>query len=191
MSDNSTMLEGLPGALIMILVCLVAAAGLWYVAIRFRQPRLKVFAVMIAAFPIMGFGLNIASQIGSQLFGWFDSNPDFETTATGRVSPDGSMISEFPFPVNNPGFGHQIELKPRSSSGQTPTVSIALHLILRTPKGDVLAEKQETLAPGTDRYWSPLRTEFQPVEAGEYSLHLDVPAGVAYVKVRVHELRKR
>jgi len=187
MSDNSTMLEGLPSALIVILVCLVAAAGLWYLAIRFRQPRLKTFAVAIVIVPVVGFGL----QIGSQLFGWFDSNPDFETTATGRVSPDGSMISEFPFPVPNPGFVHQIELKPRSSSGQTPTVSIALHLILRTPKGDVLAEKQETLAPGTDRYWSPLRTEFQPVEAGEYSLHLDVPAGVAYVKVRVHELRKR
>jgi len=42
MSDNSTILEGLPSALIVVLVCLVAAAGVWYLAIRFRQPRLKV-----------------------------------------------------------------------------------------------------------------------------------------------------
>ena len=187
MSDNSTVLEGLPSALIVILVCLVAAAGLWYLAIRLRQLRLKIFAVAILAVPVMGFGL----QIGSRLFGWFDTNRDFETTATDRVGPDGSMIKEFPFPVNNPGFVHQIELKPGTSSGQTPTVSIALHFILRTPNGDVLAEKQETLAPGTDRYWSPLRTEFQPVEAGEYSLHLDVPDNVSFVRVRVHELRKR
>jgi hypothetical protein len=180
-------LEGLPSALIVVLVCLVAAAGLWYLAIRFRQPRLKTFAVAIVVVPAVGFGF----QFGSQLFGSFDSNPDFETTATGSVSLDGSMISEFPFPVNNPGFVHQIELKPRSSSGQTPTVSIPLHFILRTTKGDILAEKQAILAPGTDRYWLPLRTEFQPVEAGEYSLHLDVPRGVSYVKVRVHELRKR
>ncbi len=186
MSDNSTILEGLPSALIVVLVCLVVAAGLWFLAIRFRQPRLKAFAAMIAAFPIVGFGLNSASHV----FGWSDP-PDFETTATGSISPNGSMISEFPFPVPNPGFLHQIELTPRSQSGQNATGPVALHFIVRTPQGEILAEKQETLTPGTGRDWSPLRTEFQPVGAGEYSLHLDVPAGVAYVKVRVHELRKR
>jgi len=42
MSDNSPILEGLHSALIVVLVCLIAAAGGWYLAIRVRQPRLKV-----------------------------------------------------------------------------------------------------------------------------------------------------
>lgn len=33
--------------------------------------------------------------------------------------------------------------------------------------------------------------DFQPGEAGEYLLHLDIPKGVESVEVRVHELRKR
>ena len=129
MSDNSTILEGLPSALIVVLVCLVVAAGLWFLAIRFRQPRLKVFAVVIAAFPIVGFGLNVASHV----FGWSDP-PDFETTATATGGLDGSMISEFPFPVPNPGFVHQIELTPRSQSGQNATGSVALDFIVPTPR---------------------------------------------------------
>ena len=186
MSDNSTILEGLPSALIVVLVCLIAAAGVWYLAIRCRQPRLKVFAVVIAAFPIMGFGLNIASHV----FGWSDP-PDFETTATGQGSRDGSMTSEFPFPVPNPGFVHQIELTPRSRSGQNAPGSVALHFIVRTPQGEIVAEKQEMLTPGTGRYWFPLRAQFQPMDAGEYLMHLDIPSGVGSVRVRVHELRKR
>jgi len=46
-------------------------------------------------------------------------------------------------------------------------------------------------APGTGRDRLPLGVEFQPVEAGDYLLHLDIPSGVNSVKVRVHELRKR
>ncbi len=54
-----------------------------------------------------------------------------------------------------------------------------------------LAEHEETLTPRTGRYWSPLRAQLQPVDAGEYLMHLDIPSGVGSVRVRVHELRKR
>jgi hypothetical protein len=179
-------LEGLPAALIVVLVCFVVAAGLWYLAIRFRLRQLKIMAVALLAMPVLGFGL----QIGSHYFGWFDP-PDYETTTPGPASREASTIREFPFPVPNPEYPHQIELTPRSNSGQNPADSIPLHFIVRTPKGDVLAEKQATLAPGAGRDWTPLRMEFQPAEAGDYLLHLDIPSGVNSVKVRVHELRKR
>ena len=179
-------LEGLPAALIVVLTCFVAAAGFWYLAIRFRRAQLKVFAVAIVAMPVLGFGFQICSHI----FGWTEP-PDFVTTTPGPASREASVIREFPFPVPNPEFPHQIELTPRSPSGQQPTSSIPLHFIVRNAKGDILAEKQDALAPGTGRDWSPLRMDFQPTEAGEYMLHLDIPNGVDSVKVRVHELRKR
>ena len=184
--NDSLNLEGLPVAIIVILVSFIVGAGLWYLAIRFRQGRLKIFAVVIAVFPIFGFGMQIAAHV----FGWYDP-PDYVTETPGPASRETSMVREFPFPVPNPEFPHQIELTPRAQAGQKPTDSIPLHFIVRTPKGDILAEKQETLAPGSGMYWSPLRMEFQPVEAGEYLLHLDIPNGVNGVKVRVHELRRR
>jgi hypothetical protein len=178
--------EGLPVAIIAILISFIVGAGLWYLAIRLGKTRLKVFAVVIAGVPIIVFGLNIAADI----FGWSDP-PDYVTETPGPASRETSTVREFPFPVPNPEFPHQIELTPRVAYGEKPTSSIPLHFIVRTPKGEILAEKQETLAPGTRNYWSPLRTQFQPVEAGEYLLHLDIPSGVKAVKVRVHELRKR
>jgi len=120
------------------------------------------------------------------MFGWSDP-PDFQTEPPGPASREASIIREFPYP----GFPHQIELTARSESGQNASGSIPLHFIVRTLQGDILVEKQETLAPGNGRYWSPLRMQFQPVEAGEYLLHLDIPSGVGSVKVRVRELRKR
>jgi hypothetical protein len=179
-------LEGLPSALIVILMCFVVAAGLWYLAIRFRLRQLKIMAVAIAVTPVLGFGL----QIGSHHFGWFDP-PDYQTTTPGPASREASVIREFPFPVPNPRFLHQIELTPRSDTGQRPASSIPLHFIVRTPNGEILAEKQATLAPGEDTHWAPLLMDFQPVDAGEYLLHLDIPKGVESVEVRVHELRKR
>jgi len=179
-------LEGLPVALIVVLVCFVAAAGLWYLAIRFRLRQLKIMAVAIAVTPVLGFGV----QIGSHYFGWFDP-PDYRTTTPGPARREASVIREFPFPVPNPSFLHQIELTPRSDTGQRPASSIPLHFIVRAPNGDILVEKQATLAPGEDTPWTPLVVDFQPVDAGEYLLHLDIPKGVESVEVRVHELRRR
>lgn len=185
-TDDSVSLQAqLITAAILILAGFVVGAGLWYLAIRFRKSQLKLFAVLIAGFPMLAVGLNI----GAHVFGWSDP-PDFQTETPGPARREASTIREFPFPVPNPSFPHQIELTPRSESGQNATGSIPLHFIVRTPQGDILAEKQETLAPATGRYWSPLRMQFQPVEAGEYLLHLDIPSGVGSVKVRVHELRK-
>jgi hypothetical protein len=143
-------------------------------------------AVAVAVTPVLGFGL----QMGSHYFGWFDP-PDYETTTPGPARREASVVREFPFPVPNPHFPHQIKLTPRSDTGQRPGSSIPLHFIVRTPQGDILAEKQATLEPGEDTHWAPLRMDFQPVDAGEYMLHLDIPKGVESVEVRVHELRKR
>ena len=127
--DDAMNLEGLPAALIVVLVCFVAAAGLWYLAIRFRLRQLKIMAVAIVAAPVLGFGF----QIGSHYFGWFDP-PDYVTTTPGPARREASVIREFPFPVPNPHFLHQIELTPRSDTGQRPGSSMTLHFIVRTPK---------------------------------------------------------
>ena len=50
-------LEGLPAALIVVLVCFIVAAGLWYLAIRFRLRQLKIMAVAIVSGAGAGFWL--------------------------------------------------------------------------------------------------------------------------------------
>src|SRR5947208_1421733 len=69
--------EQLPGEILPILICLLAAMGLWYLSIRRGSLKMKQFAVMIGAMPVLVIGLNLAST----WFGW--DNRDYRTTAVG------------------------------------------------------------------------------------------------------------
>jgi hypothetical protein len=85
---------------------------------------------------------------------------------------------------------HEVELTPRAGVGKMPAGAIQLTVGVRSPKGDPLVDRTETLAPAQGQFWSPLRARFQPLEEGEHNLHLEIPAGVSQVKVKVRELRK-
>lgn len=172
-------LEALPGAILIVLISIAAALGLWYLSLRFRQPRLKVIAVMIGIFPLLGFGLQIAAHV----FGW-DRPPDTYTTST-----PGPASRDFPFPVTDHSLIHEVELTPRAGVGNTPSGPITLHVIVRSPNAETLVDTTETLAPAQTQFWSPLRTRFQPREDGEHPMHLEIPSGVSEVKVKVRELR--
>ncbi len=186
MTTDDSVQAQLIAAAIPILVGFVVGAGLWYLAIRFRKSKLKLFAVLIAGFPILAVGLNIAAHV----FDW-NAPPDYINSVSGPSSRETYAISEFPYFVNNPEYPHEIQLTPRAPYGKNATGPIPLHFIVRTHKGEILVEKQATLAPAAGRYWAQLRMEFQPVESGEYLMHLDIPSGVSSVLVRVRELRKR
>jgi hypothetical protein len=179
-------LERLPGAILIVLVCVVVGLGLWYLAVRQHQPRLKLIAVLFGAFPVLGFGLQIAAYV----FDW-GRPPDTFTTATpGPASREASVTRDFPVPVTDHTVSHEVELTPRAGAGKTPPGVIQLAVIVRSPKGATLLDQTQTLAPGQGQFWSPFRARFQPLEEGEHTMHLEIPAGVDEVKVKVRELRK-
>lgn len=179
-------LERLPTAIVIVLTAVLAGLGLWYAALRFRQPRLKMVACMVGVFPILGFGL----QIAAYFFDWGRPSDTFTTTTPGPASRESSVTRDFPFHVNDPSLVHEIELTPRAAAGKTAEGTIQLTMGVRSPRGETLVDQTATLAPGQGPFWSPLRARFQPREEGEHGMHLEIPAGVDEVKVKVRELRK-
>ncbi len=179
-------LERLPVAILIVLVSIAVAIGVWYLALRFSLPKLKAVAVLIGVFPLLGFSLQIAAYI----FDWGGPPDTFTTSTPGPARRETSTTRDFPFPVTDHTFVHELELTPRAEAGTTPSGPIQLSVVVRSPKGDTLAAKAETLAPAQGQLWSPLRTRFQPADEGEHSIHLEIPAGVNEVKVKVRELRK-
>ena len=142
-------LEHLQGAILLVLLSLVAALGVWYLAIRINQPRLKIVGVMIGTIPWLGFSV----QIAARLFDW-GGTPDTYTTSTpGPASRETSVTRDFPVPVTDHTVMHEIDLTPRAGAGKTPSGEIQLVVALRSPKGEILVDKTETLAPGQGQFW--------------------------------------
>ena len=89
-------LEHLQGYILIVLIFAVAALGVWYLAVRFNQRRLKIIAVMLVVFPLLAIGLGIASSV-------FDLgvSSEFNDTAVGPARGEASVTREFPFQVND------------------------------------------------------------------------------------------
>src|SRR5258708_10044129 len=69
--------EHLPGQILLTLICIVLAMGLWYLGLRSGKQTFKQLAVMIALAPIIGLGLGPA-------WSWFGfDRVDIRGTANG------------------------------------------------------------------------------------------------------------
>jgi len=178
-------LEHLQGYILIVLIFAVAALGVWYLAVRFNQRRLKIIAVMLVVFPLLAIGLGIASSV-------FDLgvSSEFNDTAVGPARGEASVTREFPFQVNDETALQEIQLSPRTRAGDTPAAPIQLKMSVLSPSGKTMVEKTETLAPAKGLYWSVLQANFQPIEHGEHSMKLEIPSGVSEVRVRVREIKK-
>ena len=55
-------LERLPAAILIVLSAAVVGLGIWYLAIRLNWPQLKIIAVFIGVFPLLGFGLQVTAR---------------------------------------------------------------------------------------------------------------------------------
>jgi len=178
-------LEQLPATILFVLVVLVAGLGLWALAIRFNSSRLKIIAVMVGGFPILGLTLQLAlSRVGVSY------RPDFKTSTPGPPSRDAFVNRDFPFPVNNPNVQHELDLTPTPRAGDVVAGQVAIECIIRSPQGVVLGEIHQTVAPAQGRAWSTITARFQPTEAGEHSLSLRIPQPVGGVNVVVREISK-
>src|SRR5215467_10428190 len=100
---------------------------------RFKAPDLKTFAVIVAIFPVVGFGL----QIAAYYFDWGVPNDNFKTSVAGTAHREPSTVREFPMYFNNPGIPHTIEFTPRAHLGENAVGQVTLEVELRTPQGAV------------------------------------------------------
>ncbi len=168
--------DQLPAAIVLALICVILALGLWYLGVRRGSLKAKQFAVMIGIVPVLVIGL----QLANEWFGW--GNPaEFRTTTT---------TNEARIPVTNPDVKHQLVLTPKAWGGKAPSEPLRLHYAVQSPKGEILAQGEQELAPAQKLRWSPLRAEFQPREEGEHKLILEVGKPAFGVDIIVRELRK-
>ena len=177
-------IEQLPSLILLALICLLAAMGLWYLALRRDSLKLKQFAVMIGAIPVLVIGMNLASS-------WFGSDShEYRTTAVGPTSRDQNATDQISIPVTNSAARHELELRPKIRGGNPPSQPLHLRFALRSSTGDILAQGEQDLPPAKGLRWSSLRAAFQPRQEGDHVLVLDIPQPVSSVDIVVRELRK-
>jgi hypothetical protein len=177
--------EHLPALIIFVLVSLVAALGIWYLSIQRNIPRLKMLAVMICVFPLLGVGL----QVGFAVFG-VGSAPVYRTSlALGSDRKGEPGTNDVLFEVNDPHPESEIELTPKVWGDGVPTKPVTLHYAVRSPQGVVLAEGDHEFDPTSGLRWATWDLNFQPRESGEHKLVLTVPNPVGRVDINIRELR--
>lgn len=179
--------ETIERIVILVLAGLVVMMGLWYLAVRLNQPRIKMFALMFGGFPLLAAGVTLSDYF----FDWSNTAHTFTTYTPGPAAHEASVTRDFPFPVTDPNYQHEVMLIPSASEGEAPTQPIKLVVAVRSPAGMPLLDKTESLEPMSAQYWATMRARFQPVEQGDHMLHLEIPAGVHEVQVEVREVRKK
>jgi hypothetical protein len=177
-------LEQIPGAILLTLIAILIAMGLWYLGLRFRSLKTRQAAVMVALLPVLGIGV----QLGSTWLG-VGRPIEFHDGAAGPPSREASVVREGPFPVNDASVRHRLELTPEIRGGDPPTKPVRLGFTVRSPKGEILAQGESELSPAKGLHWAPLRAEFQPKEEGEHSLKLEIFNPASSVDIRIRELR--
>ena len=166
---------------------MLVALGLWYADVRFNKLQLKTMAVAIVAMPAIALGI----QFGSAWFGWFQTTPEFHDGAVlGPPNRQGDVNDETRFPVNNPQFAHEIQLTPKVwGANPAPSQPVRMRYIVRSSKGEVLAQGEQDFAPAKTLRWATESVRFQPRESGDHLLMLQVPNQVGSVDIRIRELR--
>lgn len=178
-------LEQLSGAIIFPLIGIVAGLALWGLGIRLRQRRIKQFAVLLGLMPVLLVGL----QFASEYFGW--NNPDtFHTSTPGPASGGQSVTQQFPFPVTDAGYVHEIELTPNARQDRPSSDPVLIRFEVQDPKGETIAQGEQTLTRAAGFVWTPLRARFQPRGEIEHKLIIQIPQPVSTLDVKIRELRK-
>ncbi|HLJ49489.1 MAG TPA: hypothetical protein VKU01_25925 [Bryobacteraceae bacterium] len=189
--------EQIPGAILLTLVCLVGALGMWYAGMRRNRTGLKQMAVMLGIAPFLGIGIQIASPLLNQI--------EYRRYADGPTRSQAVASQSITLSVTNPGARHELRMVPRIQGGNPPDRPIHMNYSVRTPKGQTVIEGQADLAPAPAEWtmlgrlwptrfqplrWKPLQAEFQPAEEGDYTLVLDIPQPVRSVDIFVRERLK-
>src|SRR5260370_3655207 len=176
--------EHLLGQILLTLIFIVAAMGLWYLWQRTGRLVFKQLAILAGIAPIIGLGLGPA-------WSWFGLDRlDYRSTASGPAPREAFTKYEGPIPVGKLGAKHQLTLTPSIWGAKYPSKPLHLRFEVRSPNGEVLAQGQQDLAPAKGFRWSTLRAEFKPRDEGQHLLPLEIPSPAGHVDFWVKELSK-
>ena len=190
---STTFHLGAGGAILAALAFVLVGLGLWYASIQFNKPGLKTVGILIGAFPIVGFGL----QIAASYFGWGEPTDNYRTSVAGTAHSEKTATREFPMYFSNPEIPHSIEFTPKAYLGENALGDVTLSFELRTPKGEIATSGGGTVAPdphkdgdGKNDRWQIFRASFEPPVEGSYTMKLVMPNPVGGVDIEVKELKK-
>lgn len=186
-SYHHTFQLGAAGALIFTLVCLLMATLIWYRVLPVNKRGRKVLAVLLGAFPIVGFGGQLVMYYGSEFFGWFGPSDAFRTTATGAARSEKEAVREFPIDIDNDGQPHSLDLTPKANFGESAAGQVTVSMELRSPRGEVVKQHDAMVGPDHGDAWKTATIEFTPPQAGRYLLKLVIPNPVGQVLVAIRE----
>ena len=174
--------EQLPAAILLQLICLIIALGLWYLGLRRNSSAPKQIAVAIGLLPVLAFGVQFL-PLGS-------GPAEYRSAAVGPTLQETAASPAVPIPVTNPAVPHELVLTPKIRGGTPPDRPVHLRFMVRSPDGATLAEGASDLAPAQRLKWQPLRAQFQPRQEGEHTLILEIPQPVSSVDIIVREVKK-
>ena len=174
--------EQLPAAILLQLICLVVALGLWYLGQRRNSSVPKQIAVAIGLLPVLAFGVQFI-PLGS-------GPAEYRSAAVGPTLRETVASTAIPVPVTNPAVPHEVVLTPKIRGANPPDRPVHLAFQVRGPNGETIAEGAADVAPAQKLKWQPLRARFQPRAEGEHTLIVEIPQPVSSVDVIVREVSK-
>jgi hypothetical protein len=172
--------EQLPGQIIFVLICVVAALGLWSLGQRRGNLKFKQLAVMVGIVPVIGIGIELVGP-------YFTGPAEYRTQASGPVSGEEFVIANTMIPVTDPTLVQELQLTGRILGGNPPTEPLHLKFEVRAPSGEVLQQGELDAAPTQALKWAPVFVRFQTRVEGEHSLRLTIPNRVNRVEILARE----
>ncbi len=179
------------GTILLVLILIVGAMGLWYCGLRWNKLIYKQLAVMLIVGPLIA--------LGAQFVASMNQRAEYRSLAWGPRGRDAFVSTTVELPVTTGGVQHDLELVPRIKGGNPPQQPVHLKFVVRSTKGETLAQGEADLAPApsvrTWRYlfpqtyvplrWMPLKSQFQAQETGQYELTIDIPQPVDSIDVKM------
>ena len=166
-------------AILLTLVCVIIALGLWYLGIRRNSRTPKMWAVLVGLFPLLPIGLQ------------FLPTPKHEFRDTSVLGPQRDRITftttETRFEVTAPQAVHQMELTPKAWGSYQPAETVRIAYQVKSPSAEVVGKGEQDFAPTQRLRWTTSQTTFTAREEGTYTVLLTVPPQVGSVDIRIRQ----
>ena len=171
--------DHITGAILITLICAILALGLWYLGIRLNKGILKIWAVCVVLFPLLGIGVQFIPT----------PKPEFrDTTVLGPARDKTTFTTtETRFEVTAAQAVHQMELTPKAWGSYQPADTVRMAYQVRSPSAEIVGKGEQDFAPTQRLRWTTSQTTFTAREAGTYTLILTVPPQVGSVDIRIRE----
>src|SRR5215471_709506 len=153
-------LSQLPVLIMLVLVSVTGAGGLWYFGIRTGSRLLKHLAVMLGALPVVVIGAEVASFYELFRPTEFRFGAVFQPDVPAGAWQDGPL---FHLDEEQAERRHELEITVEVWGGNPPKGPIEFGVSVVGPDGNVVAEERLSTSPAPGKLkWLPVKMQFQP-----------------------------